>query len=739
MWRTSDWEHIWDAFPSNRCHSRIIITTRIRSVARSCCSHPWPNGLVHEVKPLGATDSERLFSAVAHGWPRPANSGRVSNEILRVCDGTPLLIIAMAGLVSKQMQEEDYDDEEGDQSGVTMDISRPCVAAYLPSGIRELKQVEDTLSPSYDNLPCELRLLSLYMSTFPQGYVIDKHLLIRKWKAEGLIAVHTLQSGFEERAEECFSQLVQRCIIRPARTRRRACDCECNPCSYQVNHFMFQLLASKSADKNFVTTSCCDTGTLRGSSGLQIRRVFLHHGQQQQQPADQEVPAQMEEMFSFTRSLTVSGEVDGISLEMFPHLVVLDLQGWEKLKDDDLPRIFSSGKLFLLRYLSLRNTRISELPPEIGMLSSLETLDASHTRIAKLPPEVCTLRSLEELDLRSTRIQQLPERIDDLVALRHLRAGDGAASTRIPKGIDWGMLRDTLETLAAVDLRECSADVVRKLSLLRCLEVLSVSLSLRQCTDKEYQDNLSFLVQRLKCLRSLTIRCELGCSMEFLDFSPEDAPQNLRHVAMHARFLTVPRWIAGLNHLSSLHIRVCKLAPEGVKILGRLHRLECLELGLDFLPREAIVIQGQGFMSSSQNRSNRAPLNSKIHEEEEDGDDEKNGIIIYPFRELLRLSVDCRVPWLVFKEGAMPKLTDLELKLSTGPASHESPPSGIANLLSLEQVAVQYDAWYINSRSVRATVDAIRRQVAELRYTVKLVNNGVEEDVEAVINPRRDS
>uniref|UniRef100_A0A0E0BL19 NB-ARC domain-containing protein n=1 Tax=Oryza glumipatula TaxID=40148 RepID=A0A0E0BL19_9ORYZ len=737
MWRTLDWELIWDAFPSNRCHSRIIITTRIRSVARSCCSHPWPNGLVHEVKPLGATDSERLFSAVAHGWPRPASSGRVSNEILRVCDGTPLLIIAMAGLVSKQMQEEDYDDEEG-ESRVTMDISRPCVAAYLASGIREVKQVEDTLSPSYDNLPCELRLLSLYMSTFPQGHVIDKHLLIRKWKAEGLIAVHTLQSGFEERAEECFSQLVQRYIIRPARTRRRACDCECNPCSYQVNHFMFQLLASKSADKNFVTTSCCDTGTLRGSSGLQIRRVFLHHGQQQQQPADQEVPAQMEEMFSCTRSLTVSGEVDGISLEMFPHLVVLDLQGWEKLKDDDLPRIFSSGKLFLLRYLSLRNTRVSELPPEIGMLSSLETLDASHTRIAQLPPEVCTLRSLEELDLRSTRIQQLPERIDDLVALRHLRAGDGAASTRIPKGIDWGMLRDTLETLAAVDLRECSADVVRKLSLLRCLEVLSVSLSLRQCTDKEYQDNLSFLVQRLKCLRSLTIRCELGCSMEFLDFSPEDAPQNLRHVAMHARFLTVPRWIAGLNHLSSLHIRVCKLAPEGVKILGRLHRLECLELGLDFLPREAIVIQGQGFMSSSQNRSNRAPLNSKIHEEEDD-DDEKNGIIIYPFRELLRLSVDCRVPWLVFKEGAMPKLTDLELKLSTGPASHESVPSGIANLLSLEQVAVQYDAWYINSRSVRATVDAIRRQVAELRYTVKLVNNGVEEDVEALINPRRGS
>jgi Leucine-rich repeat (LRR) protein len=61
-------------------------------------------------------------------------------------------------------------------------------------------------------------------------------------------------------------------------------------------------------------------------------------------------------------------------------MVVLDLEGWENLKDDDLVQICSS-KFSLLKYLSIRNTMVSKLPPQIIELAYLETLDISHTQI----------------------------------------------------------------------------------------------------------------------------------------------------------------------------------------------------------------------------------------------------------------------------------------------------------------------------------------------------------------------
>jgi hypothetical protein len=192
------------------------------------------------------------------------------------------------------------------------------------------------------------------------------------------------------------------------------------------------------------------------------------------------------------------------------------------------------------------------------------------------------------------------------------------------------------------------------------------------------------------------IHCEVGCSMEFLDSLP-DAPQSLQHLKITARFLTIPKWIEGLHHLAFLDITVCKLEPHDIELLGTLKRLESLALGLDFLPEVAIVI-AKGF-----------------------------------FKRLLRFSIECRVPWLAFEGGAMPRLTELDLLLSTGPAGQECQTSGIANLLSLDRVTIRYDPWYINCRSLKAALGTMRRQVAELGYTVKLVNNGVEEDVATVL------
>ncbi|CAO2146686.1 unnamed protein product [Urochloa humidicola] len=699
LWRSSDWEIIQNAFPRNNCSSRIIITTRIRSVARSCCS--FEHGFVHEVKPLSELDSKRLFSDAAFGSGSTCPSDISStglDEILRRCDGIPLFILTMAN----QMRQE--------QAETTVDIER----------IPELKQVEEALSPTYYDLPQELKLLSLYMSTFPRGHKIDKHDLFRKWEAEGLIAPDT-GKAIEDLAEEHFSGLLDRYIICPMTIRDN--NSEVNKW-YHVNDFMLEFLSSVSAHKNFLATSCtlksasAEAGD-RNNEAWKLGRLSFH------QP-DAELPVLLERFdVSHIRSLTISGLVNKMPLDKFVHLVVLNLEGWQNLEDDDLEQICSSN--FRLKYLSVRNTPVSKLPPQITELSYLETLDVSHTQISKLPSQMWELlRELRVLDLRGTQVRVLPGPMRHRAAhLKHVLINgdetDSSTVTEVPEDI---VYCPRLESLETVDLSNCSVSFVENLArqeslglgvewepeqlnaiheehslhprtkVLESLKVLALTWSFHQCYDNRYQTALLSAIQKSQRLESLTIHCELGCSMEFLDSLPDAPPRSLQNISIHGRFLTVPKWIHGLNNLAFLQITVCKLAPDDVKLLGALHRLDCLVLGLDFLPEKAIVIGCEGF------------------------------------GQLQRLSVNCRVPWLVFGRGSMPKLRCLDLRMiSVDPAGPDSEPSGIANLLNLEQIILRYHPFYTNCRSVTALVYALRWQIAKLEHTVSLVINDMEDDV----------
>lgn len=60
------------------------------------------------------------------------------------------------------------------------------------------------------------------------------------------------------------------------------------------------------------------------------------------------------------------------------------------LRDSELVAICSG--MLRLRYLGLKGMHSSVLPPEIGMLQSLEILDVSDTGVQELPKEIgnCT-------------------------------------------------------------------------------------------------------------------------------------------------------------------------------------------------------------------------------------------------------------------------------------------------------------------------------------------------------------
>ncbi|PUZ45484.1 hypothetical protein GQ55_8G227500 [Panicum hallii var. hallii] len=536
----------------------------------------------------------------------------------------------------------------------------------------------------------------MYMIMFPYGHKFETDRLVMKWLCEGSFLL----------AGDPFSRLVSRNVIThaaPNSRRRTNRPDEAETWQWNVNPIQYQFLASKSAEMGFVFTSAtlkllaAGSSTGHGDEASRIpRRLALHHD-------DPNIPSLLREIdLSQTRSLAVSGAVSiGVPLDKFVNLVVLDVEGWVNFGDEDLLQVCRS-KMFFLEYLSVRNTRVSKLPPEINELCRLRLLDASKTQVTEIPFGVFVATRFYRLDLRGTPIRQLtlPKQILRLQDSLHelLLGGEGMiysaeTATRLPHDI---RRFSSLRTLATVDLSEQPASFVKALGdHLDWLEVLAITWSFHQSSDGDYCEVLLSSIKRWSQLRSLTIHCGLGCSMEFLG-SLSDPPWHLEKFKVTlGRFVGVPQWFRGLRFLSFVQIIVCKQGARDLEILGYLPKLKCLILGLDFIPIEAIVIGNQRF------------------------------------RELQRFSIDCPVPWLTFESEAMPELTYLQLEFHACPTSPISVPSGITNLSSLTEVALWYNVRYANSSSVKMTVEAVREEVANRRNMTQMISlfiNGIEQD-----------
>ncbi|CAL4979978.1 unnamed protein product [Urochloa decumbens] len=678
MRRESDWDKIKGAFPDNNLGSRILITTRFPSIAWLCSSDS--GGLVHAMKPLSKMDSERLLLLKAFGSvdiPLPENVKLFVDNSLMRCEGIPLFIIGMEDSLKQQLQQQQQQqqqkkDEEAQQhQEEAEDVKHPRIEICNEEQAPQLpKQIEQALASTFDDIPYELRSLSLYMSMFPYGYKFDKDRPVMKWLCEDLTDDWDEWRNVEDAdAEKYFSQLVDTNVITLTAASYKINQNEAEASQWHVNHFMQQFLASKSAETGFAFTSAtlnleAGSETGHGNKTKIRRRLAVHH-------SDPSLPSPFETIdLSQTRSLAVSGMISTIPFEKF-NLVVLDLEGWENLKDDDLLKVCRS-KMFFLQYLSVRNTRVRKLPEEIKELCSLMLLDVRGTQIQKLPKQIVGLRStLRALLLGS-------EGINNIIA----------PTTRVPHGVQH---LNMLSTLATIDLSKQPASFVEALGAMENLRVLAITWSFHQSSDGTYREALRSSIKKWKRLKSLTIHCGFGCSMEFLGYLP-DPPQDLEKFKVTAgRFVTVPKWIRKLEFLSFAQITICRQSKDDLQILGHLLNLECLVLGLDFIPEEAIVIESAGFP------------------------------------EIQRFSVDCLVPWLTFTTGAMRKLTYLQLKLLPCPASSQtSIPSGIGSLQNLTKVALCYDKRFTDSPNVKVTEDAVREAVAGHHNQVDLFINGVQ-------------
>ena len=78
------------------------------------------------------------------------------------------------------------------------------------------------------------------------------------------------------------------------------------------------------------------------------------------------------------------------------------------------------GELTSLKVLYLYGNQLSSVPAEIGELTSLERLDLSHNQISSVPAEIGKLTSLKELNLGNNQLSNIPAEIGELTSLKEL-------------------------------------------------------------------------------------------------------------------------------------------------------------------------------------------------------------------------------------------------------------------------------------------------------------------------------
>ncbi|KAF6991698.1 hypothetical protein CFC21_008755 [Triticum aestivum] len=373
VWQAAAWDQLKVAFPhDNGEEGSILITTRSHEVAKNCCTSP--NDPVYEMKRLQMDDSQQLFfKTVFESGKCPNDLLKVSNAILARCNGLPLAIVSIGRMLARRQNKTSAEWQTVcDRLGSELETN-PTL-----EGMRRI------LSLSYNDLPYHLKACFLYLCAFPEDFVIRRGSLIRRWAAEGLI-IGMYGRSMEEIAQIYLDEFVSRSIVIPGQIGSSG-----NIRSCKVHDIMLEVIIAKSVKEIFISfLGSSQYSTTAGHD--KVRRLSIHPG------GGKEKRTFSSKNIVHTRSLSILGSTEKpvpIKFADLTLLRVLDLEGCGWLRDQDMKDIC---KLPLLRYLSLRNTAICQLPDAVGKLRDLVTLDVRETKVVEFPKGITHLQSLNHL------------------------------------------------------------------------------------------------------------------------------------------------------------------------------------------------------------------------------------------------------------------------------------------------------------------------------------------------------
>ncbi|EHA8591259.1 disease resistance protein RGA2-like [Cocos nucifera] len=391
------WDELKSLLGTGGEGSRIIVTARNEQVSSIMGTLD-----TYLLQGLTEDDSWALFrkKAFKEGAEVPPTLEKIGKDIVRKCEGLPLAVRALGGLMHSKSQETEW-------------------SSVRDSEIWEMQVGEDGILPalrlSYRYLPSHLKQCFAFCAIFPKDYEMEKDLLIQLWMANGFIPSGG-RKELEDKGEEIFNELASRSFFQDIKELEERIS----------NEFMTEVkeyTVRRSRHELYYITTCKLHDLMHDLAQSIMGNECLS-------TLD---PATLENISRKTRHLGsflyfFQSNVDhNISLKNYPNIRTLVCQA-TVTADSSKPRS--------LRALGLPRTSISRLPISIGFLKHLRYLDLSHAHIEALPDATSTLLNLQTLKLSNCwRLRKLPEDLRNMSGLRHLYIDRCNSLDHLPAGI----------------------------------------------------------------------------------------------------------------------------------------------------------------------------------------------------------------------------------------------------------------------------------------------------------------
>lgn len=543
VWRTEAMEEILPALPRENIDggSKIIITTRNLEIVQFL--NLQRNLHIHEPRPLSEEEGWELFSRIALSHRTNYNKKifeSLGKEMLKKCDGLPLAIVALAGILNTKSSIRGWQH-----------VSEAVRARVMESsGIHMYGRVGDLLALSYDDLPYDLKPCFLHLAIFPEDCRIPTGMLTRMWIAEGLIPTHRERSP-EDIATQRLEELSNRFMVQVVRTNFKG-DIK----AVRLHDMLRDLCVRKAKEQSFleIYTPINDPATNDASTlAIQPRRAALH--------SSTSFPIQA----SHLRSIVLLSR-SSISYSAYIHKDLLDL--------GDLGAVHQNFKLLRLLSLWGIKTVSGTLPAQIGSLIHLRYLGVRATNITELPTTIGNLRNLLTLDYRNIESDNatpitIPNVFGELVLLRHLF---------LPVDSPWSVQELTLRNLRSLQTlwgvkqeRRCQW-LAREVQMLSTLKKLKIVVS----TKEDLKVTLSCPSLMSDGLH--TLHCELRDGIALNDVEPLSYHQLLDKLVLIGEIRMKLSLILPAN-LVKLELKDSLLKDvDSMVTLGRLAHLKLLRM-----------------------------------------------------------------------------------------------------------------------------------------------------------------
>ncbi|XP_039141586.1 putative disease resistance RPP13-like protein 1 [Dioscorea cayenensis subsp. rotundata] len=370
-------ENVWIDLVKNSIEGttkkcRVLVTTRDISIAKKMRAT-----YIHPVNKLSTDVGWELLCKKVFTNNNTQDMQRLKDigmKIVEKCDGLPVAIKAIAGLlITKSQNKKDWENVLKSD-------------AWTIKGLPE--ELQGALYLSYEALPSALKHCFLYCALYPRGHEFSLEDLVCHWIAEGYIEAKG-NASMEDVAKSYYMELICRSFLQP------------NP--------------------QYADMSICTIHDL-----LRALAEFFA-GDESFLGDPQEV--QSIESMKKLRRLTVTSNRESVNI---PHLHCLrSLRLWTP------PSLNTQviGNLKHLRLLFLNGGMIENIPDSIGDLVHLRLLDLEGTCIHNLPDSLGNLINLQFLLLNDCEfLHIIPKSITKLYNLRWLRLYNTPLNY-VPKGI----------------------------------------------------------------------------------------------------------------------------------------------------------------------------------------------------------------------------------------------------------------------------------------------------------------